>query len=164
MPANQSACFSYRCGYTLVGPMVATVNIVQAGFSNGVFGFSAARYSFSEAAAVALVTVVRVGGTRGTTTLSYNTSAVGGGSATATPCIAPSATAPCNPREPVNADYLASSGQLTFGPGVMRQYVSVRLYNDVWYEGTEHFRVDLSTASGPGQLAAGDTFMEVWVL
>lgn len=93
----------------------------------GTVGFSAATYSVNETDGTATVTVNRTGGSEGTVTVQYATSP---GSAT-TP-----------------ADFTATSGTLTFGPGVTSQSFNVPIVADTIPEGEEAFTVNLTNATG----------------
>ena len=46
------------------------------------------------------------------------------------------------------ADYLATSGKLSFAPGETVKYITVSLINDPWVESNETFRLELSALSG----------------
>jgi hypothetical protein len=51
------------------------------------------------------------------------------------------------------ADYTASSGTLTFGPGVTSRVIVVPIATDAWNESNQSFRVMLSEVTGPAYLA-----------
>ncbi|MGH9309639.1 MAG: proprotein convertase P-domain-containing protein, partial [Vicinamibacterales bacterium] len=52
-----------------------------------------------------------------------------------------------------SADYLATSGQLVFPPGVTSRTVSVSVNGDTAVEGNETFAVNLSSVNGPASIA-----------
>ncbi len=81
--------------------------------------FSAATYSVTESAGTKLITVTRAGGSAGTLTGDFATVDLGGGTATA------------------EADYVPTSGTLTFGPGVTSQSFQVPILNDIVHEAGE---------------------------
>ena len=84
---------------------------------------SAASYTVAENGASVTVTVTRTGTTTGTSTVAYATS-----NSTAT----------------AGSDYTASSGTLTFAPGVTSQTFNVPILDDGITEGNETFTVTLS--------------------
>jgi len=57
-------------------------------------------------------------------------------------------------------DYIATSGTLTFPPGLTSQPVTVEVIGDTDYEGTEIFYVDLTNA---GNATIGDTYGIGWI-
>ncbi|MGH3372409.1 MAG: Calx-beta domain-containing protein, partial [Nocardioidaceae bacterium] len=89
--------------------------------------FGAPVYRVSEGAASATISVVRTGPTTGTTTVVYSTA---DGTATA------------------GADYLATAGVLTFGPGATTRTFSVPLRNDTVVDGVKTALVMLGAVSG----------------
>ena len=98
--------------------------------------FSAAGYSVSEADGSATVTVTRSGASVGTVTVAYATS---NGTATA------------------GSDYTATSGTLTFAPGVTSQSFSVPVLPDLVKESTETVNLTLSAPASPGVLGSRKT-------
>src|SRR5207245_2035959 len=83
------------------------------------------------------IPVTRSGGTAGTATVGYT---VGGGTASA------------------GTDYTAAaSGTLTFGPGVVRQNITVTILNDAALEPNETVNLSLSGPGGGATLGAQGT-------
>src|SRR5213076_1682392 len=80
--------------------------------------FSSGNYSVGEGGGNATLTVTRTGDVSGTSTVQYATA---NGSATA------------------GSDYTATSGTLTFAPGVVSQDILVPITDDSTYEASEDF-------------------------
>jgi VCBS repeat-containing protein len=93
----------------------------------GSLQFSAATYSFNEAAGTATIQLTRTGGSSGAVTVSYATS---NGTATA------------------GQDYTASNGTLTFASGETSKSFTVALIDDIIFEGNETFSIALSNITG----------------
>jgi azurin len=106
-------------GLSLGVPRAAQLTILE---DDATVQFASAIYTVTEGDAVAL-TVTRTGGTIGTASVGYATSA---GTATS------------------GADYTNTTGTLVFGPGVTSQTITVATLNDVLVEGPETFTVVLS--------------------
>lgn len=101
------------------------------------FVFSAARYAGTEAGGKATVVVQRTGGTTGTVTVDYATS---DGTA-----VAP-------------GDYAATSGTLTFGPGIASRSFMVPIVNDTVVDGlAETLLVSLRNPTGGAALGSLST-------
>ena len=113
-------------GFATLG---AVSNSTLTIFENeSVMEFSLPNYTITEAGPMALINVKRTL-LSGTTTVHYSTS---NGSATA------------------GTDYAATSGDLTFGPGVALRTFSVPITNDTTQEPPELVLLSLSNAAGPG--------------
>ena len=97
----------------------------------GVVGLSATTYTVDEGAGTVTVTVQRTDGSEGTVTVNYATS---NGTATAP------------------ADYTATSGTLTFGPGVTTQSFTIPIVEDTIAEAAETFTVALTGPTGGAAL------------
>lgn len=104
---------------------------VDEGPQPGRFQFGARTFRVGEADALALVTVLRTGGSTGTVSVRY---ATGGGTATA------------------GSDYVAGSNVLTFGPGETSKTIEVALRDDTAVEGRETVRLTLSNPTGGATL------------
>ncbi len=111
---------------TLGSPNPATLTILDDD-GQSTIQFSAAAYSVNESAGSATITATLTGATALTATVSYATS---NGTALA------------------GSDYTASSGTLTFAPGVTSLTFSVPIANDMVFEGNESLIVTLSNAVG----------------
>lgn len=97
----------------------------------GLLGFDL-RYSGAlEANGLAVIDVVRTGGSAGTVTVNY---AITGGTAT------------------VGSDYTDTSGVLTFGPGITSQQIQIPLTVDTVGELAETIELTLTNATGGAQL------------
>jgi len=107
---------------TLGSPNPATLTIVDDD-AQSIIQFSAATYSVNESAGSATITVTLTGSTSTTATVSYATS---NGTAVA------------------GSDYIATSGTLTFAPGVTSQTFSVPIVNDAIFEANESLSLTLS--------------------
>jgi hypothetical protein len=101
----------------------------------GELRFQTTNYGVDESAGTVTITVVRVGGSDGTVTVTYSTAP---GSATA------------------GSDYTTTSGTLTFGPGVTQQSFTVPIVSDGIPEPDETFRVILGTTTGGATLGTDD--------
>jgi M6 family metalloprotease-like protein len=123
-------------GATLGSPSSATVTITDDDPTPTV-QFSAASSSGSEATTPALMTVTLSAVSGQTVTVSYATANV-------------TATA--------GSDYTATSGTLTFNPGVTNQTISVPIINDTAVEDNETFTVTLSGQCDPG----GDNYTHLY--
>ena|GEM_PF-1075492 len=103
--------------------------------------FSAADYTFSEAATSALLVVTRTGNLAVTSTVAYatvdNSAAVRCDNTTTLPGVA---FARC--------DYATSLDTLTFNPGDTQKTIAVPLIDDAHVEPSETFQVTLSTPNG----------------
>jgi hypothetical protein len=97
--------------------------------SGGTLQFNASTYTSPENNAIATITVTRTGGSAGLTTVSYATS---DGTATA------------------GTDYLATSGTLSFDPGVTTRTFGVQIINDSTSEPDETINLTLSNVQGSG--------------
>ncbi len=95
--------------------------------------------SVGENAGAVSVHVVRTGSTTGSVSVQYSTS----------------------PGTASGADYTATSGTLTFGPGVMQQTITVPILTDALIEGNETFTVNL--ASPTEALLGATTSAEVTI-
>jgi YVTN family beta-propeller protein len=122
-------------GARLGSPSTSTVTILD---DEVVLQFDATAYSVSEDGGKATITVERSGPLGSTVTVQYatsNGSATGGATAT-TP----------------GADYVITSGTLTFGPTVTRQTFTVTIVNDFVIEPDETVTL---TLSNPGVVGTG---------
>lgn len=106
----------------------------------GGLGFATATQSVDEAAGTVTINVTRTGGSEGTVTVDYATS---NGTATSP------------------ADYTATSGTLTFGPGVTTQSIVVPLTNNALPEADETFTVTLSNPTGGATLVNETTTITI---
>ncbi len=102
----------------------------------GTLQFFSATFSAAENSGSALITVNRIGSAVGTVTVNFSTS---NGTAIA------------------GSDYGATSGTLTFGPGVTSQSFAVPLLDDNISEGTESVNLTLSGPTGGGTLGSQST-------
>ncbi|HKO44150.1 MAG TPA: Calx-beta domain-containing protein, partial [Pyrinomonadaceae bacterium] len=114
-------------------PSAAILTIVDDD-PGGELQFSSATYSSNEN--TALITVIRVGGFAGTTTVDYTTS---NGTATA------------------GSDYTTTSGTLTFSHGSTSQSFLIPISNDTSDEPNETVNLTLSNVSGTGSLGTPST-------
>lgn len=112
--------------------LFAAFGVAGALAQGQVVQFSASAYSVKESGATAKVTVTRSGGSAVTVTVDYATIDSGGGSAE------------------VESDYGATSGTLTFGPGVTSQFFLVPVVEDGLHENNETIVVELSNPTGAG--------------
>ena len=119
-------------GATLGSPSSATVTITDDDPTPAV-QFSAASSSGSEATTPASITVTLSAASGQTVTVSYATA---------------------NGTAAAGSDYTATSGTLTFSPGVTSQTISVLIINDTTVEDNETFTV---TLSGPVNATLGAT-------
>ncbi len=102
----------------------------------GTLQFGSAFTNAPEFAGTAEIVVARTGGSDGTVTVNFATS---NGTATA------------------GSDYTATSGTLTFGPGVTQQSFNVTILNDSVLEDTETVNLTLSTPTGGAAIGAQST-------
>ena len=116
--------------------IAAIADAANAGKCKPIVQFSSANYSVSESGGNAIATVTRTGDSAGSSTVHYATS---NGTATA------------------GTDYTATSGTLTFGPGVISQDIQVPIFDDGLYENAETFTVTLDTPSTGTSLGTQDT-------
>jgi uncharacterized delta-60 repeat protein len=93
--------------------------------------------SVAETVGTAIVTVRRVGDASGTASVDYTTADTGSALA--------------------GADYVATSGTLTFSPGVTSQSFTVTILDDALREGAEYFGVEFSNVTGGGPTAFSAT-------
>jgi hypothetical protein len=126
-------------GATLGSPSSATVTITDDDPTPTV-QFSAASSSGSEATTPASIAVTLSAASGQTVTVNYATA---NGTATA------------------GSDYTATSGTLTFNPGVTSQTISVPIINDTVVEGDETFTV---TLSGPVNATLGATATHTYTI
>ncbi len=107
-------------------------------------GLSIGNISVNEGAGTATFTVTLSAASGQTVTVNYNTN---------------------NNTAVAGSDYTATSGMLTFAPGVTSQTISVPIINDTLYEGNETFNVNLTSATnasittslGVGTIVDNDT-------
>jgi hypothetical protein len=124
-------------GFTGSGGALSDTDIIAITVNEGgTVQFSSATYTVNETDVTAVITVTRTGGSAGTTTVNYATS---DGSAT-------------NP-----ADYLQSSGTLTFNNGETSKTFNVTLVNDTLDEPSETVNLTLSNVTGTGALGSPNT-------
>lgn len=98
-----------------------------AAFGSGSLKFSKTKYDVSEGAGKAMITIMRVGGTKGTATVQY---AATGGSATD------------------GTDFTSISGTMTFVPGEASRTFEVPLVKDLSSDGGETVVLTLTNAAG----------------
>jgi len=123
-------------GATLGSPTTTSLTIVDND-TDGVFQFSLSGYSVAEGGGSATITVTRSGGKAGPLiVLNYQTS---DGTAQA------------------GSDYMATSGTLSFGAGVVSQTFPVVVVDDGTVEGSETVNLALSNPSGKARLGARST-------
>lgn len=99
---------------------------------SGSFQFSATNVTVAEGGGMATLTIDRVGGSEGTTTVLVNTSSGTAGT----------------------SDFTTFSKAVTFGNGVTSQNIQIPITQDVLIEGNESFTVALSDPTGGSQLNA----------
>jgi hypothetical protein len=120
------------------GQSTATVNIIDNDAT--VFRFNPTQYTVDEGAGTVTVIVeaVRVGDPSSTLTVDFSTA-----DGTAVEGV----------------KYERTAGQLTFGPGVTRQNITIPIIDESFKEGTQNFFVNLSNPQGTGtpRLAAART-------
>ena len=114
-------------GAVLGGTTSATLTIVDDDVPGGPFGFSLAAYSAGEGSGSAVIAVTRTGSTTSAGAVSFATA---DGTAIA------------------GADYTASSGMLTFGPGEKSKTFSVAISDDTAGEDDETVNLVLSAPFG----------------
>jgi hypothetical protein len=123
-------------GSVVGAPGNAVLTIFNGASQSGPLEFSAANYGVTESPGTATVTVTRSGGSSGTVTVNYATSngtAVGG------------------------TDYTATTGTLTFAPGVLSQTFSVPILSDGRSDGSETVNLALSSPGGGATLGTQAT-------
>ena len=113
----------------------AVLNIIDNDFNSGNITFSAAQFLASEGAGTVTVTLLRTNGTTGVVSVDYTTQ---NGTALA------------------GADYVGSSGRVTFGEGQSIVTFDIALLDDVTIEGNESFQIVLSNPTG-GAVISGPT-------
>src|SRR5438445_358644 len=121
-------------GASLGSPATAVLNIVDDDLG-GLFRFGAASYSVAEGG-LATITVLRTGGAAGDVTVSFTTA-----DATAT----------------AGTDYTATSGVLTFTPGVTARTFAVPIRNDGVVEPDRTIMLTLSAPAGGAGLGPQST-------
>ncbi len=115
-------------GAALSSPNQAVVTIQDDDTANrGTIHFAQSNYTVTESAGVAVITVVRTGGSSGTVSVQYATS---DGTARA------------------GSDYTATSGTLTFADGETSKTFTVTILNDALTEGQETVQLILTNATG----------------
>ena len=114
---------------------VARGNVARVNGDHGVLQFVSATASVLERGTNVSLSVARLNGASGALTVNFGTT---NGTATA------------------GADYVATNGTLTFGPGVTNQNIVVSIINDTLVEGDETFTVGLQNPVG-GSLGAQTT-------
>jgi hypothetical protein len=112
------------------------VSILLNATAPGTLSIASGTYSVSEGAGSVTVTVNRTGGTDCTVSVNYATI---NGSATS------------------GSDYTASSGTLTFGPGIASQTIVIPITDDAVFEGNETFDVLLGGPGGGAGLGSPST-------
>ena len=122
-------------GAGLTSPMHAEVAVADDD-GIGELEFSAAQFTEAESAATAEIAVLRRYGTAGAGTISWRTQA-----GTATP----------------GADYVETTGTLTFAAGVTRQVFEIPLLDDSSQEGDETVQILLSSPTGSVSLGTVST-------
>jgi hypothetical protein len=130
-------------GGALVGPNGTGVLNIADDDPPTLLKFGSPTYKVIESAPVATFTVMRLGPTTGAVGVSYATS---DGTATTT-----------------GPDYGATSGTLSFGPGVKALSFSVPISNDLFDESNESFFVTLSSPTG-GAFLGSPSVSEVSLL
>ena len=123
-----------------LGRDVSTLTIVDNDSKPGVLTFAQTNYTVNESTKFAVVSVTRTNGSSGTVQVNYSTS---DGTAT-TP-----------------ADYLATAGTLTFGPGVTNGTFTVQIINDTVAEDDESIMLHLSNVSGGATLGATNAVLTI---
>ena len=137
-------------GPPVVAPSSAVVTIADVD-PPGTFQFSAATYSASEGGPAPQVTVTRTGGTGGTVVINWTVNEA-----------ASTTTSPPN----AGADYgPATSGSLTFGPGVSSLKLPLTIVNDTLAEDPETVVIGLSIGAAPaGALLGAPTTTTLTIL
>ena len=108
---------------------------------SGQFGLSAAAFSVAENGGMLNVTIHRVGGSAGTTTVQYRT-------------LDGAAGKPTDQTAYAGSDYSSKSGTVTFAPGETSKVISIPITNDTRVEKNEFFTVELRTPTGGATLGA----------
>lgn len=132
---------------TLQGPQAnfdATEFLYSDGFvqystdgqSSGIIGLASSRYTIDEDSGLAVLHVVRNGGTDGSLLIDYTT---------------------VNGTALAGQDFVGKSGTLMFLPGQSTATITINLLNDAVYEGNETFNVTIDNLRGPGTLGAPRT-------
>lgn len=121
-------------GPPVVAPSSAVVTIADVD-PPGAFQFSAATYSATEGGAAPVVTVTRTGGAGGTVVINWTVN-----EAASTTTSPPGAGADYGP---------ATSGSLTFGPGVSSLKLPLTVVNDTIAEDPETVVIGLAIGSAP---------------
>ncbi len=106
---------------------------------SGQFGLSAAAFSVAENGGMLNVTINRVGGSAGTTTVQYRT-------------LDGATGMPTDQKAYAGSDYSSKSGTITFAPGETSKVISIPITNDTRVEKNEFFTVELRTPTGGATL------------
>jgi hypothetical protein len=130
---------------TALGPLSSAVLTLGDVDVAGAVKLASATFSISEAAASAVITVSRSGGTAGGVTVDFATADQ--------PCGSP----PCSGKAQAGFDYQAVSGTLTFGPAETTKTVLIPITNDNQVNGNRAFVFTLGNAQGGGTLATPNT-------
>jgi hypothetical protein len=142
--------FSAVGGAVVGTPNTTTIYIVDDD-SSGVLAFSAEEFAVGEAGGSLTVTVTRTGMLEGEVGVAYLTFATGG--------VDPVGAS--FGRATAGADYVETSGVLTFASGQTSATFSIPVVDDVLIEGDERFAVRLGVPTGGATLAsmtASDAF------
>ena len=120
-----------------------TANIVDddVAATPGKFEFSAATFSVAENGGMLNVTINRVGGSAGTTTVQYRT-------------LDGATGIPTDQKAYAGSDYSSKSGTVTFAPGETTKVISIPITNDTRIEKNEFFTVELRNPAGGATLGA----------
>ncbi len=123
-----------------LGRSLSSLTIVDNDNLKGVLSFIVTNYTVSEGTKFASVLVIRTNGSSGSVQVNYATS---DGTAT-TP-----------------ADYIATAGTLTFGPGVTNQSFQVQIVNDSIAEDDETINLTLLNPSGGATLGVANATLTI---
>ncbi|NBV24849.1 MAG: hypothetical protein EBS05_23385, partial [Proteobacteria bacterium] len=127
----------------IAGLTNATLLILDNEFGPGTFAFAQSTQSVSEAAGSLTVTVNRLNGSSGVTTVQFNTAA---GTATA------------------GVRYVSTNGVLTFASGDLVKTFVIQILQDQIVEGDQTFFVSLANPTGGANVQATNNTMTVLVL
>jgi hypothetical protein len=134
--------FGARCGGESAHHDLDNINAQFIGLAQSVLSFSSLSFAAEETGVQAGLTVRRTGNTSGTVSVQYSTANL-------------TATA--------GADYAATAGVLTFGPGEISKTFTVPIFDDPNSEGDEAFMATLSSPTG-GAVVGGPSSAQVAIV
>lgn len=115
---------------------------------NGAFKFAQGSYTLPEpdaGSSTSTLLVTRIGGLAGIVTVDYTISQ----------------SIPASAIAGVDYDNTVITGQLTFGPNVTNQPISIKILGDTDVEGPETFKITLSNPMGGASIASADTTITI---